>query len=89
MIWKGRLRAVFLFRASPLSLDKQIWRYILKLQEPNQRLCRYRVNFVGCACASVSPVPEPSTWAMMIVGFAGLGFMAYRRKQNGPQLRLA
>jgi hypothetical protein len=25
-------------------------------------------------------VPEPSTWLMMIVGFAGLGFAAYRRK---------
>jgi hypothetical protein len=25
-------------------------------------------------------VPEPSTWAMMILGFAGVGFMAYRRK---------
>jgi len=25
-------------------------------------------------------VPEPSTWAMMILGFAGLGFSAYRRK---------
>lgn len=24
-------------------------------------------------------VPEPSTWAMMMLGFAGLGFMAYRR----------
>ena len=23
--------------------------------------------------------PEPSTWAMMLLGFAGLGFMAYRR----------
>jgi hypothetical protein len=27
-------------------------------------------------------VPEPSTWAMMILGFAGLGFMAYRRKNK-------
>jgi hypothetical protein len=27
-------------------------------------------------------VPEPSTWAMMILGFFGLGFLAYRRK-NG------
>jgi hypothetical protein len=27
-------------------------------------------------------VPEPSTWAMLILGFAGLGFMAYRRKNN-------
>ena len=24
-------------------------------------------------------VPEPSTWAMMLVGFAGLGFVSYRR----------
>ena len=29
-----------------------------------------------------SAVPEPSTWAMMILGFAGVGFMAYRRKNN-------
>lgn len=25
-------------------------------------------------------VPEPSTWIMMIAGFAGLGFMSYRRR---------
>ena len=24
-------------------------------------------------------VPEPSTWAMMLLGFAGLGFLGYRR----------
>jgi hypothetical protein len=29
-----------------------------------------------------SPVPEPSTWAMMIIGFCGVGFMAYRRKSR-------
>jgi hypothetical protein len=29
-----------------------------------------------------SSVPEPSTWAMMIMGFLGLGFMACRRKNN-------
>ncbi len=28
----------------------------------------------------VTAVPEASTWAMMILGFAGVGFMAYRRK---------
>jgi PEP-CTERM motif-containing protein len=37
----------------------------------------------------VTPIPEPSTWAMMILGFAGVGFMACRRKQNGPALRVA
>jgi PEP-CTERM motif len=25
-------------------------------------------------------VPEPSTWAMMLIGFAGLGYAAARRK---------
>jgi hypothetical protein len=30
--------------------------------------------------ATVGSVPEPSTWAMMLLGFAGLGFMSYRRK---------
>jgi PEP-CTERM motif len=27
-------------------------------------------------------VPEPSTWAMMILGFLGLGWLAYRRKNR-------
>jgi len=31
---------------------------------------------------NVSPVPEFSTWAMMLFGFAGVGFMAYRRKSK-------
>jgi PEP-CTERM motif len=31
-------------------------------------------------------VPEPSTWAMMLLGFAGLGFAGYRAKRNGRGL---
>ena len=27
-------------------------------------------------------VPEPSTWAMIILGFLGLGYLAYRRKSS-------
>lgn len=27
-------------------------------------------------------VPEPSTWAMMILGFAGIGFFGYRRSRK-------
>ena len=27
-------------------------------------------------------VPEPSTWAMLVIGFAGLGFMARRRRTS-------
>ena len=33
-------------------------------------------------------VPEASTWAMMLLGFAGIGFLAYRRKKQG-HIRLA
>jgi hypothetical protein len=29
-----------------------------------------------------SGVPEPSTWAMMLTGFAGLGYAAFRRHQK-------
>jgi hypothetical protein len=38
------------------------------LQTSNSALAPYRVS-----------LPEPSTWAMMLLGFAGLGF-AFRRK---------
>ncbi len=31
---------------------------------------------------NVGAVPEPSTWAMMILGFAGVGFMTYRRRNK-------
>jgi hypothetical protein len=37
---------------------------------------------------SVSAVPEPSTWAMMILGFFGVGFMAYRRRNQTAALRI-
>jgi hypothetical protein len=37
---------------------------------------------------AVSAVPEPSTWAMLLLGFAGIGSMAYRRKSR-PALMAA
>jgi hypothetical protein len=41
------------------------------------------------ATFGASAVPELSTWAMLILGFAGIGFIGYRRKQNGSALCLA
>src|SRR5829696_6689144 len=31
---------------------------------------------------NIAAVPEPSVWAMMILGFAGIGYMAYRRRKQ-------
>jgi hypothetical protein len=39
-------------------------------------------NFVGVPM--VAPVPELSTWAMMLLGFGGLGFAGYRRARRRP-----
>lgn len=30
-----------------------------------------------------SAVPEPATWAMLLMGFAGLGYAAFRRNAKG------
>jgi hypothetical protein len=37
-------------------------------------------TFTGTMTA-ITAVPEPSTWAMLILGFAGIGFMTYRRRK--------
>jgi hypothetical protein len=39
--------------------------------------------------AAVGAVPEASTWAMMILGFLGLGFMAMRKRNQETTFRLA
>jgi hypothetical protein len=37
----------------------------------------------------VQAVPEPASWALMILGFAGIGFMGMRKRRQNQQLRLA
>jgi hypothetical protein len=43
----------------------------------------------GFAPEAIAAVPESSTWAMMILGFAGIGFMAYRKRKSGLVLTAA
>jgi hypothetical protein len=45
-------------------------------------------SFAETTPSQVAAVPEPSTWAMLLLGFAGIGFTAYRRK-NKPALMAA
>jgi hypothetical protein len=39
-------------------------------------------GFFTFSSTTVAAVPEPSSWAMMILGFVGIGFLAYRRKEK-------
>jgi PEP-CTERM motif len=39
------------------------------------------VNYEATVWTPVNGVPEPSTWAMMLLGFAGLGF-AFRQSRH-------
>lgn len=43
-------------------------------------------EFLVGTFSAVAAVPEPSTWAMMILGFAGVGFVAYRRRNQSAAL---
>lgn len=43
---------------------------------------------VDSVTGTITAVPEPATWAMMILGFIGVGFVAYRRR-SGTSVRLA
>ena len=39
-------------------------------------------TFDAAFSLSGSAVPEPSTWAMMLIGFVGVGFVGYRQSRN-------
>ena len=59
---------------------------VICFADPDDAL-RYELVFAP-GVGNVAAAPEPSTWAMMILGFAGIGCMAYRRKST-PTFRFA
>jgi PEP-CTERM motif len=69
-----------------ISMARDLWIMIIILADsccslittPAWRTPRLRGSFNRTCSVSVSSVPEPSTWAMMILGFASLGFAGYR-----------
>jgi len=42
----------------------------------------FRWRLIGTS-GNPGGVPEPSTWAMMLLGFAGIGFAGYRKAKSG------
>jgi PEP-CTERM motif len=64
---------------------------LTSLSGPQPLLTLFEVNNFGfnvyefplTSVAISSAVPEPSTWAMLILGFVGIGAMTYRRRKSG------
>lgn len=46
-------------------------------------------QFTGEMDPLTAAVPEPSTWAMMLFGFLGVGFLAYRRRNQAAAFAAA
>jgi hypothetical protein len=72
----------FAFLGGPINFNPNasgIYTFDLKLFSADDRQ-------LGDVSIQVNAVPEPSTWAMLILGFAGIGFMAYRRKLRPAML---
>jgi hypothetical protein len=72
----------FAFLGGPINFNPNasgIYIFDLKLFSSDDRQ-------LGDVSIQVNAVPEPSTWAMLILGFAGIGFMAYRRKSRPTAL---
>lgn len=47
---------------------------------------QYWAAYNNITTSTTSGVPEPSTWALMLVGFAGLGFGGYRASRKSAAL---
>ena len=58
--------------------------YALNFGSPTSSLYLNTQGFsVGVIIPAIGSVPEPATWAMMLLGFAGIGF-TLRRRQGRP-----
>jgi hypothetical protein len=43
-------------------------------------------DFTEFSVTAATPAPEPSTWATMLIGFAGLGFLGYRSSRKAASI---
>jgi hypothetical protein len=76
----------YTFASGTLTPTGQVFLYLLGYGNNTVELFdNVRVSYDNGVTAAV---PEPTTWAMLLLGFAGIGFMAYRRKSK-PALMTA
>ena len=68
-------------RLGIVSLDGETLKSVEVFTDPEESFKEFKQ--VQFSAASIPPsVPERSTWAMMLVGFAGLGFAAFQHKHR-------
>ena len=65
--------------------NSQVWTHSKSFLTPLWHLTSWSTStfdsngsFDGAIHPYVGSVPEPSTWAMLLLGFAGLGIVGYR-----------
>lgn len=66
--------------ADPISVqDTYVFNDIIHFTSAFQALiAQDAASVIESGMTTPSPVPEPSTWAMLVLGFLGLGFAGYR-----------
>jgi hypothetical protein len=70
------------FAGPPLFTIDSDWSNIVDIGPPPDYINTRREAALSGSLTLIPTVPEPSTWAMMILGFFGIGFMAYRRRKK-------
>ena len=55
----------------------------------NSHIGARNLSYVGPEVNAVGAVPEPATWAMMLIGLGGIGFAARRQNRRSKLLQIA
>ena len=66
----------------PKSSDTAEGYFFVRDEQTNQDSVEIYALVTRETLIPISAVPEPSTWAMLLLGFTGVGFTAYRRKSK-------
>jgi hypothetical protein len=71
-----------IFSGLPLLTIDSNWSYVGEIGHPPDYIQTKRDAVLSGTLTLAPAIPEPSTWAMMILGFFGIGFMTYRQRKN-------